>query len=329
MSHSSRPRRTGFTLIELLVVIAIIGVLIALLLPAVQAAREAARRSQCVNNLKQLGLSLHNYHDALGSVPCSSRNWWGQFPMLLPYMEQQSLYNAMNFMFAENVNGRTVTGGSTNGTAQMTTISVLQCPSDTDRLTNVQGHHNYTGNTGSTANSLYAATIYNGPFASRGSAIHFQDVVDGLSTTIAFSERVKGIGGNNAGTMDILKPAGSFVKATISTGTPQADNQACKASPMSPSATLAPGDASGFCWTNGAGCTNLYNHVMTPNTYSCATNNSWDPWAAATATSRHSGVVNVCLMDGSVRSIKDSITPAIWWGLGTMAASEVVSQGSY
>src|ERR1700689_4345830 len=94
-------QRSAFTLIELLVVIAIIAVLIALLLPAVQAAREAARRAQCVNNLKQLGLALHNYHDTMGCLPWdhgpNSWNEWSGMTMLLPFMEQTSLYNSINF----------------------------------------------------------------------------------------------------------------------------------------------------------------------------------------------------------------------------------------
>ncbi|CAN5864957.1 DUF1559 domain-containing protein [soil metagenome] len=99
-----RPvHRTAFTLIELLVVIAIIGVLIALLLPAVQAAREAARRSQCTNNLKQLGIGLHNYHDSMGVLPWGQgpQNWndWGALPLLLPYIEQSTMFNALNFSF--------------------------------------------------------------------------------------------------------------------------------------------------------------------------------------------------------------------------------------
>src|SRR5512147_2313581 len=103
--------RRAFTLIELLVVIAIIGVLIALLLPAVQAAREAARRSQCVNNLKQIGLAMHNYHSARNAFPLGSaknpKNWpgdsdliwsgWSAHAMMLPYLEQQALFNAANF----------------------------------------------------------------------------------------------------------------------------------------------------------------------------------------------------------------------------------------
>ena len=107
------PRR-GFTLIELLVVIAIIGVLIALLLPAVQAAREAARRSQCSNNLKQIGLALHNYEGAIGAMPWGEGpggwNDWSALCLMLPYIEQKPLYDSLNF--ANTSNASKIGGGS-------------------------------------------------------------------------------------------------------------------------------------------------------------------------------------------------------------------------
>src|SRR4051794_4598815 len=138
MRRFSRMR--GFTLIELLVVIAIIGVLVALLLPAVQMAREAARRSQCSNNLKQMGLAIHNYHDSIGAIPPGSMNGWGPLTHMLPYLELGVVYNAINFSFSAS---QEQGNGQRNGTAWTTQISVFLCPSDVDRLTNVQSHTNY------------------------------------------------------------------------------------------------------------------------------------------------------------------------------------------
>ena len=137
MSKNNRP---AFTLIELLVVIAIIAVLIALLLPAVQAAREAAQRAQCTNNLKQIGLAMHNYHQSIdkfpqgmsqsaASLPYTAYAGWGEWSaqsMLLPYMEQTPVYNSINFSF-DMIYG---TGGAINLTASTTLISSFCCPSD-------------------------------------------------------------------------------------------------------------------------------------------------------------------------------------------------------
>jgi prepilin-type N-terminal cleavage/methylation domain-containing protein len=138
-TSKSSKARVGFTLIELLVVIAIIAVLIALLLPAVQAAREAARRAQCSNNMKQLGIAVHNYHDVTGSFPTllwalpdpawPTNNTFRAsfFQMLLPYIEQQPLYNAINFSvpFANGPDN-----GLMNTTALRTPINVYMCPTD-------------------------------------------------------------------------------------------------------------------------------------------------------------------------------------------------------
>ena len=138
--------RRAFTLIELLVVIAIIAVLIALLLPAVQAAREAARRAQCVNNLKQLGIALHNYHESRGSFMHGySANVWGPMVMLLPNFEQQAVFSSINFSISPNTSRAT----AGNQTVLFTKMNVCFCPSDDDRLTTAEGHINYVFNTGS------------------------------------------------------------------------------------------------------------------------------------------------------------------------------------
>jgi prepilin-type N-terminal cleavage/methylation domain-containing protein/prepilin-type processing-associated H-X9-DG protein len=155
LSQNGRPRHLGFTLIELLVVIAIIAVLVALLLPAVQQAREAARRSQCKNNLKQLGLALLNYHDTFGKMPPgvvnpgiqanSAEPWTNNCAtqcmnspwslMILPYIDQQSLYNQLNFSIAMGGAQRSGSGPTvTNGALFTSRLSVFACPSDTPYL---------------------------------------------------------------------------------------------------------------------------------------------------------------------------------------------------
>ena len=125
-----RRSRPGFTLIELLVVIAIISVLIALLLPAVQSAREAARCAQCVNNLKQIGLAMHNYHESRNALPAAEMTFLGlpngtnfsAMSQALPYMEQSNLFNALNFSLPDI--------DPTNNTVMLTNINNLICPSD-------------------------------------------------------------------------------------------------------------------------------------------------------------------------------------------------------
>ncbi|MBX7106620.1 MAG: DUF1559 domain-containing protein, partial [Gemmataceae bacterium] len=158
---ASRQVRRGFTLIELLVVIAIIAVLIALLLPAVQAAREAARRIQCVNNLKQIGLALHNYHATHGAFPSGRINTylagnghcWSAYSQLLPAMEMQNLFNAMNFVMNPDPD-YTSSSAVVNMTAAVTVVSTLICPSDGGPTSVVVGGgayagHNYPLNVGS------------------------------------------------------------------------------------------------------------------------------------------------------------------------------------
>jgi len=332
-------RRRGFTLIELLVVIAIIAVLIALLLPAVQAAREAARRAQCVNNLKQLGISIHNYHDVTGSVPMVGYNYWGPLVMLCPYMEQQAVFNSINFTNTSPAILRYYSAENT--TAGNVTINTLQCPSDTDRLTAATGHFSYAGNAGATADATPFGKVgtFVGPFTGRtrqGAPVGFRDIVDGLSGTAAFSEKVKGIG--NAMTFDALKPSSMITSLstwapTPANLTPSTNEADCLAVPPvagAPIDTAGGTTGSGAAWMTSFCAGTQYAHVMMPNTWSCSYGKTVDPnYSAPTASSRHSGTVNVCMADGSVKSIKGSIAKAVWWALGTMGGGEVVDQSSY
>jgi prepilin-type N-terminal cleavage/methylation domain-containing protein len=222
MSHSSqRPTTTrGFTLVELLVVIAIIGILVALLLPAVQAAREAARGVRCRNNLHQIGLALHNYHDTQGAHPpgsatTSGMGSWGNTVYLLPYLEQRAVYDAIDFSNPKGACNEIKSlqaAGKNDPTSQP--FSFLICPSDPrgfDQLlsgpSGPQPHTgdcgrlypgNYLGVAGSQESvpSVPLNACYMTAGITQGDGIFYNnsrtrmaDVTDGLSSTFAFGER--------------------------------------------------------------------------------------------------------------------------------------------
>lgn len=226
-------RKRGFTLIELLVVIAIIAVLIALLLPAVQQAREAARRSQCKNNLKQLGLALHNYHDTFGmfapgvvgsdSTGADSTNGtaWGWTTMILPNMDQAPLYNKLNpgpVTFASAL--------STAASLQLlqTALPALVCPSDGGPAPlNLNRPFTSTAGGQSLSTSNYVASNGNaandGMFMSSSNGrIRVADVTDGLSNTLMVGERVSVLNQPNASSNpnQVLGYAGVWAGAAAS-----------------------------------------------------------------------------------------------------------------
>src|SRR5262245_19950815 len=336
-----RDLRCGFTLIEVLVVIKIIGLIVALLLPAVQMAREAARRMRCSNNLKQIGLALHAYHDAIGSLPPGYdfyTPWceWSASSMLMPYLEQRTLFNAINFDVVRA--GRP--DNPVNSTAIGASVAVFVCPSDLDRLSNPQGHVNYCGNWG--ARPLRYATIPDSPFGGHPEQpavpISFRYLADGLSQTALYSERVKGWG--DGGVLDTaMAPDPSSPSSTLfilpptpdAASSPAGYSAARGALPTS-TAAVGPFGAPGGFWhqiLNGNGC---YTHVTPPNTRSCAYAFDGDdhhPMGALTATSRHPGGVNVLFADGSTRAIKQTIGVSVWWALGTRAGGEVISADGY
>lgn len=189
MSYSSKSMRRGFTLVELLVVIAIIGVLIALLLPAVQAAREAARRSQCTNNLKQIGLGMHNYHDVNNILPPSYNNAhpvnngevrWGWATYILPFIEQGNLYELL-----DTANQGGLTPNATNGL--QTELDVFRCPSDPGPALNDR----FTKSGAKQATSNYVISESVAAYENNGSNYQnkFASITDGLSNTFMCGER--------------------------------------------------------------------------------------------------------------------------------------------
>jgi prepilin-type N-terminal cleavage/methylation domain-containing protein/prepilin-type processing-associated H-X9-DG protein len=344
-----RPRgHRGFTLIELLVVIAIIAVLIALLLPAVQAAREAARRAQCVNNLKQLGIAMHNYHDVINTLPYGHGwfgwNDWNAQTYLLPYLEQGPIYNAINF-----VNGISAAAPGTvqNTTIQRAQVNALLCPSDMNRLTSVYGHINYSGNSGNNpqffgsssgnqSNGLFGWVVNSAPEASSdnksnlgrsSSPVSWRDVTDGTSNTAAFSEKVKGVGVSNQ--KDPLKPNSTIYEVSAASSELIPDPYYAKCIALRPSPATANGgtESAGDHWWSGHPYAGRYNHIMTPNSWTClyAVNGLTNGNGAMPPSSRHPGIVNVLFADGTVRAIKDSIAKNIWWAIGSRNGGEVVS----
>jgi len=321
----SRLRRRGFTLIELLVVIAIIAVLIALLLPAVQQAREAARRTQCKNNLKQLGLALHNYHDTFTGFPMG-KNTAGSgltnFPAqarILPYIDQTNLYNQINF----NVNAT----NAANVVPYNTSLPAFRCPSDTDMLQAViGGRSNYYTNTGTcvinglpgltVGSTNYGMPMPNGPIY-QDSFMKFADLIDGSSTTALMSERMLGDGSNAIST----PRSDTFQPGTYPNNADEAWAQ-CRA--VNTADLTKQGKSNGgVSWLSPDHTTTYYFHILGPNDLSCM----YPPSRiATTANSRHTGGVHLLLCDGAIRFVSSSIDLSIWRALGTRNGGEVVSE---
>jgi prepilin-type N-terminal cleavage/methylation domain-containing protein/prepilin-type processing-associated H-X9-DG protein len=315
-----RNHRQGFTLIELLVVIAIIGVLIALLLPAVQSAREAARRAQCVNNLKQIGIGLHNYHDARGALPGAYLVYptteFSALSQITGYMEQNNLFNNLNFSLPYS--------DPTNSTVLMTNVSNFLCPSDFRNPIPARGAAtNYMADMGSWIVWQQASGPNaglpgpNGTFYGN-SATRFADITDGLSYTGFFSERVLADGSNA-----IVSPIADVFFSPGAPTTIADAMQQCQAIDIYNLANQFP-LFMGAPWVNGQ---HIFLHVAPPNTRSCGFFIYLR--AIMPPSSRHPGGVNMLLGDGSVRFIKDTVNINAWRALGTIAGTEVISADSY
>jgi len=327
-------RARGFTLIELLVVIAIIAILIALLLPAVQQAREAARRTQCRNNLKQIGLALHNYHDVYGmftykkggsdtalSASDTSRytaNYARKSGLvaLLPYIDQAPYYNKIDAGDPTTVGagGFVVAPGGPapwSGWAGWNQgVPGYKCPSDSPKFNTARGYSNYAFCVGDIVNGNLNATTSNGLFCLR-TCYGTRDVTDGTSNTIAFSERVAanfGIGG--LGTPSIRE--GTLTNIAAITTNPGACLAA--AAPIVSGGFYTNGSAVkgkfSSVWQDGQSENVAFLTVLAPNNVSCTndTNGNADSGSPLlSASSLHAGGVNCLMADGAVKFISDSI----------------------
>jgi prepilin-type N-terminal cleavage/methylation domain-containing protein/prepilin-type processing-associated H-X9-DG protein len=350
-----RRRGGGFTLIELLVVIAIIAVLIALLLPAVQAAREAARRSQCVNNLKQIGVALHNYLTAVGVLPpgrvnshvAGQGNCWGLYAQILPQMEQAALFNSFNFNLPPDTDP-TITLSAANSTGFGTFINTLLCPSDlAPTLITVSNGlfatHNYNMNVGSNypvvQNPASPLTgLPNGPFF-ENSSVSPAGFVDGTSTTVAISETIR----SGATSTYANDPLGVFLitgdNKTVAPPIISDADYTTRCLGLPPSTTQFQATR-GVRWHYGAPGHSMYNHRRPPNDkrpdcrggipHSDKSDPNWNYLSLnVTSRSRHAGGANSLFGDGHVQFIKDSINVTVWQGLGSRNGGEVISADSY
>ncbi len=347
-----KVNRTGFTLIELLVVIAIIAILIALLLPAVQQAREAARRTQCRSHLKQLGIALHNYHDVHNTFPPNlipgglpgsggyigySKGNWGVMAYLTPFLEQTAVYGLLNLESPtyQNVGGSWIIPDANNRKAASTIVPLYLCPSDSSQkvssnwgVTEGIGPTNFCANMGT---GIDPASVNHGsPYNADGvffadSRIRFADLTDGSSNTAGMTESLLGQG---VTVTDAATPPASEKKVyrNLTFGLNISDANCAAAT------TYNSADPRQFSWYSGEIRCASYNHYYGPNTknFDCVANGPAtlgyiaSGWKAAR--SQHTGGVNLMLCDGSVRFISDSIDIGIWHNLGTRSGGEIIGE---
>jgi prepilin-type N-terminal cleavage/methylation domain-containing protein/prepilin-type processing-associated H-X9-DG protein len=336
-SRSLRPAgRFGFTLVELLVVVAIIGVLVALLLPAVQSAREASRRISCGNNIKQFGLALTNYHDNFRTYPCGSMqdsplHGPSSLFFMLPYIEQKSVSD----MYNTGVTSGATVGTTVNDLAAAIRPKIFVCPSEANkRPDTVLGWTNYHSNYGSHVlhpsgkrwdGVLCACFTITGVQARQ--AIRMAEVTDGTSNTAAMGEVCNGP--QTAYRID--KRTDCFERTgSVPTDHPTLRQQLMSANWQTAVTAGQPGWGQpiwrwrGYPWREGSIWRTGYNHILPPNAACWRVNADW--WQLATPPSSfHSNGVNMVYCDGSVRFANDSVDGAVFDALGSRDGGEAAA----
>ena len=347
----------AFTLVEMLVSISIIAILTALLLPAVQSTREAARRIKCSSNFASVGIAVQNYVSIYTHFPPSSINWrdgsttcnpcvnvrYSMLARILPYLEQKSLYDSINFdvSIAEPRDP----GSSdhypeelANLTARVVSLGVFLCPSDTTSQSRLSSGTNIRANMGSMPTTF---ALENAPYAGPSTVIHVSmdnqfrarhssslvSISDGLSNTALASEKLRGSDDSS-----IFDPRRHYANLIYVNKQYPVSSEKYSIACLAPDAQFMGFESkSGLTWLLGSPSSTLYNHVSGINMIhgDCISHESGATIVISSARSQHSGGVNVGLADGSVRFVRNGVALQVWRALGSKAGGEPLSNDEY
>ncbi len=316
-ANGEKRERHGFTLIEMLVVLSITGLLLGIVIPAVQSARGSARRLQCAQNLHQMGLALANYSSTFGQFPQGGNgNGYSNHAMLLPSVDQQVIYNAIN----QNFLATGIEVDAENATISSCKVSTYYCPANFFREDTRSSGTSYAGSRG--FDDRLQET--NGVFPRGNRCISYRDVTDGSSSTIMIAEWVQGPRGNQSidpqGTIFAIDPGLNGVSQLSSF------SRVCGA--INVTVNIVNSNDKGRNWFFGEYQHTLFNHNMPINSFSCLSDGGVQA-GAFSAGSKHPGGVNVLFTDGHAQFVKQQVDLAVWQSLGSRSRGEVIDSADY